>query len=206
MTWFRLKNKPSEAWFEGLVHGHIDELTAFAWRLCGDREQAEDLVQETFAEAWKGIGRLRKLDSARAWLFRVLRRRYARLVRSQIARPELMQMDEETGFWDGIASQAPSPHAHAASRDYLEKVLATLDDRFRLPLLMAVMEGLTTAEIGEELGLPVGTVLSRIHRARQHLQAAATELDNPRSGPAPEESTNIIELDAMAHERRHHGS
>lgn len=201
--WPLSKKRPNEQWFENLVHGHIDELTAFAFRLCGNREQAEDLVQETFTEAWNGIGSVKKIDSSRAWLFRVLRRRYARLIRSKVARPELLQVDEESqDFWSTVPSTTPTPHQLAASKDYLEKLLATLDERFRTPLLMATMEGLTIAEIAEELSLPTGTVLSRIHRGRQHLQTAASALEQPHTEAIP----HVIEMNAIAQERKHHGS
>jgi len=206
MVWFRAKNNPGEQWFESLVHAHIDELTAFAYRLCGSREQAEDLVQETFSEAWRGISSLKKVESARAWLFRVLRRRYARLVRNSTTRPEMVQLgDSEEDFLMSIPSAAPDPHVRASSSDYLEKVLARLDERFRIPLLMATMEGLTVAEISKELDVPVGTVLSRIHRARRSLQEIAFELDDKPQPDSETGTATIIEVPPIAHERTQNG-
>lgn len=207
MHWLRSKEKPNEQWFESLVHLHIDELTAFAFRLCGSREQAEDLVQEAFTEAWNGISSLKEVDSARAWLFRVLRRRYARLVRNKLTRPELVLVDDSgEDLFSSLPSREPDPYRCAAASDYLEKVLSTLGENFRVPLLMATMEGLTAAQISKELGVPVGTVLSRIHRARQSLQVAARELEQTDTETKQRASATILEVNPTARERKQHGS
>lgn len=205
--WFRSKNKPDEQWFESLVHLHINELTAFAFRLCGNREQAEDLVQETYSEAWRGISNLQKVESARAWLFQVLRRRYARLVRKKLRRPQLVQIGEEDeDLITSVPSRDPDPFVQAAASDYLEKVLSRLDERFRTPLLIATMEGLSVAEISRELGVPQGTLLSRIHRARQSLQGIAAKLNQAGPQGSAKTSATILEMDNIAHERKQHGS
>lgn len=199
--WSRSKNKQNEQWFESLVHRHSDELTAFAFRMCGNRELAEDLMQESFSEAWKSIANLREIENTRAWLYRVLRRRYARTVRNSLTRPQLVPVDSpEVDFIESIPSRDPGPYIRAASSDYLQKILSSLDERFRIPLLMATMEGLTTAQISKELGIPVGTVLTRIHRARRALQDIVLELDPPDNAPA-----QILKIDTSPQERKLHG-
>ena len=70
--------KPRQEKFEILVEGLSGDLYRYAYWMCRDRVQAEELVQETFLRAWKGIDSLREADSAKAWLFTIFRREYAR--------------------------------------------------------------------------------------------------------------------------------
>jgi RNA polymerase sigma-70 factor (ECF subfamily) len=159
--------------YEGLVRRHAAELYRFARRLGGDPALAEDLVQETFQAAWSGLDRLREPERARAWLFQILRHRWSHALRGRgraaSARQALAQ---------GTGPSADPRHVHE-SADLLQRGLDQLDERLRVPLLMVFLEGLTCQETAHELGLPLGTVLSRIHRARRRLR----DLEEERSGP-----------------------
>jgi len=147
------------------VHEHATELYRFAYRACGDRDVAEDLVQETFYEAWKSIGRLRHDDRARAWLYQILRHRYARWRRAE-GRGVPRQLDAAM-----LASMpGPSGMEGHMERDALQYGLDHLSDRLKAPLLMVFMEGVTCQEAADRLDLPLGTVLSRIHRAKRRLR------------------------------------
>ena len=165
------KNREYEKWIEDWS---VD-LYRFAYRLCGRREIAEDLVQETFYHAWRSIQSLRDTSRARSWLFQILRFRYSHWVRADTRRPNLTGPTE-------AADESPSPQAEStlenmARREWLQRALDELDERYRLPVLMVFMEGLTCREVAEELEIPLGTVLSRIHRARQALKKTLKETD-----------------------------
>ena len=152
--------------YERWVRDHADELYRLAYRLCGDRDVAEDLVQETFYEAWKSLGRLRHEDRARAWLYQILRHRYARLRRTESRTPLHVPLDSV----EPATSHAPSEADSSIRHDALQTALNGLSDRVKVPLLMVFMEGQTCQEAADRLDLPLGTVLSRIHRAKRRLR------------------------------------
>ena len=81
---------------------------------------------------------------------------------------------------DGLAGDGRAPDAHAEERDLIQRALDDLDDRYKLPFLMVFMEGLTCQQAADQLGVPLGTVLSRIHRARQSMRSQL-EQEAPRS-------------------------
>lgn len=148
--------------YEGLVRSHAADLYRFAFRLTGARAVAEDLVQETLSEAWRCVDQLRAQAAARPWLFQILRHRHAHLRRGASRRPSV-----EIGV-DALAGEGSDSVACSS----LQHALDLLDDRFKVPFLMVFLEGLTCQEAADALDLPLGTVLSRIHRARIALRAA----------------------------------
>ena len=152
--------------YERWVRDHAAELYRFAYRFCGDRDVAEDLVQETFYEAWKSLGSLRHEDRARAWLYQILRHRYARLRRTESRTPLHVPLDSV----EPAPSHAPSVTDSSIKHDALQTALNGLSDRVKVPLLMVFMEGQTCQEAADLLDLPLGTVLSRIHRAKRRLR------------------------------------
>lgn len=159
--------------YETLVSAHATDLFRFAFRLTGSRSAAEDLVQETYQEAWRGLARLRSAESGRAWLFQILRNRHAHRVRAAKRRPHV------TADVDALAETPIDPSSRSSVQDALDE----LDERFTVPLLMVFVEGLTCRETAEALGLPIGTVLSRIHRARAALRRTLQRDDDERVVP-----------------------
>ena len=169
--------------YEQWVERHGEELYRFAYRLCGQKEQAEDLVQETFYHAWQSMGSLREEHRARAWLFRILRHRYSHQVRTASRRPRANTPLESA---PERSDPAPQPPVEVMAREEsLQLALDGLEDRYRVPLLMVFMEGLTCREAAEQLEIPLGTVLSRIHRGRrvmrQVLEKQEAEAETPPS-------------------------
>lgn len=152
--------------YEQWVRQHAAELYRFAYRLCGAPEIAEDLVQETFYEAWRNMRNLRAHKKARAWLFQILRHRYARWRRTEAREPR--PTVAELAAPDALAA----PSHHHGEDDALQRALGGLSDRLKLPLLMVFMEGLSCQEAAHRLDVPLGTVLSRIHRAKRSLRAS----------------------------------
>lgn len=156
--------------FEAMVRALSTGLYRYAFWLCRDRNTAEDLVQETFMRAWKGLDGLRDDRKAKSWLMTTLRREFARQMARQ--RPTIEDLDLEQ-----CAGDAPTGEE---SREIweLRRALALLPDSYREPLALQVLGGYETAEIAEMLDMPRATVLTRLFRARQKLRDA---LETPGS-------------------------
>jgi len=155
----------------------ISALYNFAYHLTGDRTEAEDLVQETYLRAIKAIDSYQQGSNPKAWLFKILKNFFINEYRRQSRRPK--EVDFET-----TVGQLTEKPASDNGRDYLsadlesledvlsdEVVLALqgLNDDYRIVLIMADLEDLKYEEIAEMLGIRIGTVRSRLHRARTAL-------------------------------------
>lgn len=162
----------AHARFQQWVSDHAGLLYALAYRLCGDRDLAEELVQETFYQAWRSMGRLKDSAKARPWLMQILRHGYARWARQR----RMASVDADTPVEPSTAN-APDVIDTLAERDWLQQGLNQLEDRYKVVFLMVFVGGLTCQEAADELDLPLGTVLSRIHRARKHLRKSLTRMD-----------------------------
>lgn len=166
--------------YDGWVRAYAAELYRYAYRLSGTSHQAEDLVQEAFTEAWKSMNQLRDSARARAWLFQILRRRYSRYLRTQSRRAEgkspLQEMPQDI--------RMPEKENPVDQRDWIHVCLQKLDEPARAALLAVMMEGLTCREAATALNVPLGTILSRLHRARGVLReyAERQKLSEPRQG------------------------
>ena len=168
--------------YEKLVRSYSGDVYRFAYRLCGDRDAADDLVQETFCEAWRSIGSLRDPARGKAWLLRIARYRNAHTVRDRSRRvwakldiDQLNQIPDRAG---------PDVLAKLSDQELLQIALEALEERYKEPFLLVFLEDFTCREAAELLDIPLGTVLSRIHRARQFLRRFIRQLD-PTSEPAP---------------------
>lgn len=155
--------KPRKEKFEILVEGLSGDLYRYAYWMCRDRVQAEELVQETYLRAWKGIDSLREADSAKAWLFTIFRREYAR----QFERKRLEMRDvEDLGELPmGKASFDTSTEAFV-----LRRALASLPEDYREPLILQVLGGFSCAEIADTLGISSSAVMTRLFRSRKQMR------------------------------------
>lgn len=154
--------------YEGWVHAHAAELFRFAYRLTSSRDTAEELVQDTFLEAWRGRTALRDQSAARAWLFSILRHRFSRYLRS---RPPAAHLDISSPTLPEVPSEQRSHPDRISDADALQTGLDSLDESVRLPFVMVFIEGRSCRETSEALGIPFGTVLSRLSRARASIRA-----------------------------------
>lgn len=158
--------------FRTYVEPEIPVLLRVGRSLTGSAADAEDLVQETLIRAFRAMDRF---DGAhpRAWLLTILRHTASNMRRRK--RPDLVEE------WDRLSDPKPAfgaarpdtPHDVAAAgvlNDELETAVAALDERFRSVLIMVDVHGLTYAECAEALGIPVGTVMSRLSRARDRMR------------------------------------
>ena len=161
--------------YKALVREHAGALYRFAHRLCGETELAEDLVQETYLEAWRSIGSLKDAGRGKAWLFRILRRRFARTLQS---RQNDVTTTENVDQIENAAAPSRDILDLLADQELLRQAIDGLDPRFREPFLLAFGDGLTCQEVADVMEIPLGTVLSRICRARAILRARLRQLES----------------------------
>jgi RNA polymerase sigma-70 factor (ECF subfamily) len=157
-----------------LVDTQYEALFRYAYRLSGSAADAEDLTQETFGKAFARFSQLREPEHAKAWLFRILRNLYLHKVRDQ-KRHRVVPLDS-VGDVMGNTEEATSE----VEPEKLQAALNDLEEGFRTPLILFYFEEFSYREIAEQLDLPIGTVMSRLARAKTYL----------RSKLAPEESAS----------------
>lgn len=155
------------ALFRDLVADHASELWRFAYRLSGTRSDAHDLTQETYLEAWRSLPGLVSPAAGRAWLLRILTRRASRLWARRKRTPE--PYGDHPALC-GAAALAPSRLEALGEERTLRHALQALPPERRIAFLLVFQHGLTCQEAAHVLDIPRGTVLSRIHRARQDLR------------------------------------
>lgn len=163
--------------FEEATLVHIDLLYRTALHLARNREHAEDLVQETYLRAYRAFDRF---DGryVRAWLLTILRHTFISQVRHIVQMPSIVEWDEDTHMDSDLqlpASQSAEDEALAGLLgEDLERALGCLTEVARTVLILAYVEELPYAEIARVMACPVGTVMSRLHRARRQLEAQLT--------------------------------
>ena len=146
----------------------------YALWLCGNREIAEDLVQEAFARAWKNLHQLKDGNKEKAWLMTIVRNENAR--RFQRIQPDLVDIEEHA--WSMSADSGLEPEEQVERR-ILRKAMLELEEEYREPLVMQVVHGFSCREIAEALELSENAVMTRIFRAKQKVKAALTETAAP---------------------------
>jgi RNA polymerase sigma-70 factor (ECF subfamily) len=151
--------------FEELVRRHADRLYAVILRLVDDRHEAEEVTQEAFLRAWRGIARFKGEAQFFTWLYRIgvneAHRRTSRRPPARVASLEDEAIDPP--------DPRPAPDLaaeHSDLRDALERAVRALEPEYRTPLILRDVEGLTTAEAATIMGLPEAAFKSRLHRAR----------------------------------------
>jgi RNA polymerase sigma-70 factor (ECF subfamily) len=161
---------------------HIDRLYRAARSLCGSREEAEDLVQETFARVLRKP-RLIRNDDDIGYLLRVLRNTYVSSRRSASRRPQTTALPDDLDVIEDRASVRPEQRLESQE---LYTVISELPDDFRDALIAIDIVGLSYREAGKALGVREATITTRLHRARQRVaRQLAAEPEVPGSDPAP---------------------
>jgi RNA polymerase sigma-70 factor, ECF subfamily len=148
-----------------LVSDHHQAVYAYAFRLSGSAAEAEDLTQHVFLVAQQKLGQLRKVGSAKSWLFTILRNAFLK----QQQRPRPVPAANLGLNLDTIPADAPPEED--IDREALQRALGQLPPGFRVVLVMYYFEGLAYREIAEKLDLPIGTVMSRLARAKGRLRS-----------------------------------
>jgi RNA polymerase sigma-70 factor, ECF subfamily len=169
-----------QARFADLAMEHMDSLYAGALRMTRNPADAEDLVQETYLKAYRGFGGFEEGTNLKAWLFRILTNTYINRYRQQKRRPDESDIDDVEDFYlyrrlGGIDEARISKSAEDVllemfTDDEVKEALESLPESFRMAVLLADVEGFAYKEIAEILDIPIGTVMSRLHRGRKALQ------------------------------------
>jgi RNA polymerase sigma-70 factor (ECF subfamily) len=156
--------------FEKLALPLLDSLYNFARWLCGDAEEARDLVQETFVKALKGFASFHEGTNFRAWIFRILRNTFL-TSRTGLERRNTIQEDEQ-GFEEAVVT-CETPELALIRRvdnQLLQQAIGQLPVTFREVLLLADVEEMKYQEVADALSIPIGTVMSRLARARRQVR------------------------------------
>ena len=153
-------SKARQGAFEKAVGGCLEDLYRYAYWLCRERWQSEDLVQETVLRAWRSWPGLREHRAVRGWLFKILYREFARALPR--GRVQIVPLDELV--------IEPEVHADPVLGLDMLRALAGLDEQSRHALLLQVLGGFSCADIAETLGTSEGAVMTRLTRARQAMR------------------------------------
>ena len=166
--------------FEAGVLAQLDSLYRTALRLTHNQQEAEDLVQETMLKAFRFAKSYTPGTNLRAWLFRILNTSAINRYRKQATHPTTTPLPEGEDFYlyNRISDMSGQELSTAAEEEVLSKyldedvfnALNALPINFRMPVILADIEGMSYKEIAETLQIPIGTVMSRISRGRRQLQ------------------------------------
>lgn len=166
------RSAPSECDLEAQIVEMRPRLVRFAWSLTRDSEAADDLAQETITRALASQWRFQPGTNLRAWLFRILRNVHLNVLRTQATQPALVSIEELVGEPAAYEQPLDPVEAQVIERAELRRiaeVYRTLPPAFALPLFLTAIEELSYAEAASILGVPLGTVMSRVYRARRLL-------------------------------------
>ena len=181
----RLQNQ-DEAAFAILVRTYQAPIFRLAFRMLRDRGEAEELSQEVFITAYTKIGMFRGDSKLKTWLYRVATNQCINRIHYLNRRGRKSKSE----YIDGYSKSAQSgdtdgPDAHLAGNQlqtHLEKAISMLSDEHRTLIILRDIEGMPYDEIQDVTELELGTIKSRLHRARSSLRSYLTELENPNKG------------------------
>lgn len=176
---------------------YAPQLYSAALRMTRNQADAEDLVQDAYLRAYRSFHTFQEGTNLRAWLFRILTNAYINKYRAKQRRPQESDLAdvEDLYLYRRLGSMETAAMSMSAEEQFLDlftddevkKALEDLPENFRLPVLLADVEGFAYKEIAEMLEIPIGTVMSRLHRGRKAMQRALYEYAEARgltSAPA----------------------
>jgi RNA polymerase sigma-70 factor (ECF subfamily) len=167
-----LSELPQTAEFEAVALPHLKALYRTAAKLLGDATKAEDMVQETYLQAWRSFARFQPGTNCRAWLFKILINTIHHHRRNWF---NLRRVKESEEILEQTASGQPCVRELIAEAEILH-ALERLPADYRAAVLLADVEEFSYKEIAEMLGVPIGTVMSRLSRGRKLLREQLSEL------------------------------
>jgi RNA polymerase sigma-70 factor (ECF subfamily) len=162
--------------FEQELMPHIDALHTFAFNLTYNEEEANDLVQETYLKAYKFIEGYQRGTNAKAWLFKILKNVYINQYRKRKRRPSSVDIDSVNVYTEEETKSSPAfldlrrEMFDDLLGDEVELALNSLPDEFKTVILLCDVEGFSYEEIAKIIDVPIGTVRSRLFRARNMLK------------------------------------
>jgi RNA polymerase sigma-70 factor (ECF subfamily) len=162
--------------FEEEMLPHLDSVYNFAFRVTYDEEIAKDLVQESYYRAYKFLDSFQRGTNAKAWLFRILKNNFINDFRKRNREPSMVDYQEVESYYNSDKAKSPAsgklkqePFRHAIG-DEVTNAINSLDIDFRMVIILCDLEGFTYEEMAKILDIPIGTVRSRLHRARNILK------------------------------------
>jgi len=174
-----------QADFERDAMQYTRQLYSAAMRMTRNPSDAEDLVQETFLKAYRAYHTFEEGTNLKAWLYRILTNTYINKYRKESRRPSEVDLGavEDLYLYRNIGSDESVEAARTTEERVLDglvesdikKAVEDLPENFRLPVLLADLEGFSYKEIAEILDIPIGTVMSRLHRGRKAMQKSLWE-------------------------------
>ncbi len=169
--------------FEREVLPMLPSLYGAALRMTRNPQDAEDLLQETYLRAYRGFARFEEGTNLRAWLYRILTNTFINAYRKRQREPVTVPVDDETSDWylydrlgdSGVEVSAEAEVLEKIPDEDVQRALEELPEGFRMAVLLADVEGFSYREIADIMDVPIGTVMSRLHRGRKALQKALWE-------------------------------
>ena len=166
--------------FERDVLPLLPNLYAGALRMTRNPTDAEDLVQDTYLRAFRGFSGFKEGTNLKAWLYRILTNSFINTYRKKQRQPQTVEGPDDVDEWYLFDKLGGRNVELSAETEVLDKIpdeavkgaLESLPENFRLPVLLADVEGFSYKEIAEIMDTPIGTVMSRLHRGRKALQKA----------------------------------
>src|SRR5436853_1229365 len=159
---------------------HMPSLYAAALRMTRNPADAEDLVQETYLKAYRSFDSFQQGTNLKAWLYKILTNTFINAYRARRRRPEQTELDEAEDLYlyrrlGGLEAVAAGRSAEEEVMDLftdaeVKEALESLPEQFRMAVLLADVEGFSYKEIADIMDVPIGTVMSRLHRGRKQLQ------------------------------------
>jgi RNA polymerase sigma-70 factor, ECF subfamily len=179
--------------------GYMSSLYSAALRMTRNPADAEDLVQETYLKAYRAFGTFQEGTNLKSWLYKILTNTFINTYRSRRRRPTETELDDVEDLYlyhrlGGLEAAAAGRSAEDLVLDRLSEAevkdaVESLPDPFRLAVVLADIEGFSYKEIAEILDVPIGTVMSRLHRGRRALQKALQPFAEQRRLTAPADVT-----------------
>jgi len=174
----------------------MPSLYSAALRMTRNRADAEDLVQETYLRAYRGFDGFESGTNLKAWLYRILTNTYINTYRAKKRRPDETELDdvEDLYLYHRIGGLEAAMAGRSAEDELLDRfseaevkeAVEDLPENFRMAVLLADVEGFSYKEIAEILDIPIGTVMSRLHRGRKALQKRLYEFAVERNLTDPD--------------------
>lgn len=165
--------------FEQLVEPHLERIYKYAYRLCGQRDDAEDLVQDLLLKLYPRLEEMQEIEKLGPWMARIMYRMYIDNLR-RLQRSPIDLMDDEDAVFDTYASNQPGPLQSVdndLTQGVISEALQKLGDDHRMLVILHDVEGHNLQEIHDLTGLPIGTIKSRLSRARTKLREMIKKRD-----------------------------
>ena len=148
----------------------------FALYLCRDKQDADDLTQETYEKAFRALDHYQRDTNAKAWMFKIMKNAFINRYRKQVRQPGLVSIDDVFSLHEKSEAHAAGQFSPQEDRieqglgDEVTTAVNSLDTPYRIVIILSDIEDFTYEEIAAILNVPIGTVRSRLHRARQMLK------------------------------------